>query len=105
MGDSNSKYTLSVSGSSGTAGDAIAYSIENVNGMKFSTKYQDNDTHCAANRKGGWCFNACHRAFLNGLYGSALDWKHIVWYTWRGQSSLSFSEIKFRKKHKLHERD
>ena len=41
VGDSNSKYTLSVSGYSGTAGDAIAASrssAENVNGMKFSTK-------------------------------------------------------------------
>ena len=46
VGDSNSKYTLSVSWYSGTAGDAIAASVisgGNVNGMKFSTKDQDND--------------------------------------------------------------
>ena len=46
VGDSVSKYTLSVSGYSGTAGDALAYH----NGHKFSTRDQDNDdwhTNCA----------------------------------------------------------
>ena len=110
--DSSSKYTLSVSGFNGTAGDAIGASgnpNENVNGMKFSANDQDNDKigsrHCAAHWKGGWWFNACHRTFLNGLYVSGSDWKNIIWYTWKGQSSLSFSEMKFRKKHESHERD
>ena len=104
VGDSNSKYTLNVSGYSGTAGDAIAASGDShhdVNGMKFSTKDQDNDNwsgHCAALVGGGWWFNSCLRTFLNGLYGSGSDWNHIIWYTWKRQSSLSFSEMKFRKK-------
>ena len=104
VGDSNSKYTLSVSGYSGTAGDAIAASgksYENVNGMKFSTKDQDNDKtsgHCAAYYEGGWWFNSCHRTFLNGLYLSGIGENRIHWYTWKGRSSLAFSEMKFRKK-------
>ena len=104
VGNSNSKYTLSVSGYSGTAGDDIAASGNsnaNVNGMKFSTEDQDNeknDGHCAAKWKGGWWFNNCHFAFLNGLYQSGNGWGYIIWYTWKGKSSLSFSEMKFRKK-------
>ena len=106
VGDSNSKYTLSVGGYSGTAGDAIVASGNsdgNVNGMKFSTKDQDNDKNgrnCAANYGGGggWWFNSCHRTFLNGLYLSGSGSSHIHWYTWKGRSSLAFSEMKFRKK-------
>ena len=105
MGDSNSKYRLAVSGYSGTAGDAIAASgiaNFNVNGMKFSTKDQDNDNwsggHCAGNLRGGWWFNDCHRTFLNGLYLSGSGQNRIHWYTWKGQSSLAFSEMKFRNK-------
>ena len=106
VGDSNSKYTLSVSGYSGTAGDAIAASggtRYNVNGMKFSTKDQDNDNwsynNCAGYLKGGgWWFNRCHRTFLNGLYLSGSGENRIHWYTWKGYSSLAFSEMKFRRK-------
>ena len=39
VGDSSSKYTLSVSGYSGTAGD----SLDDQNGQKFTTRDQDND--------------------------------------------------------------
>ena len=105
VGDSNSKYTLSVSGYSGTAGDSIAaagHSGGNANEMKFSTNDQDNDNnsgmHCAAYWKGGWWFNSCHRTFLNGLYKNGYGGNHIVWYAWKKWSSLSFSEMKFRQK-------
>ena len=105
LGNSSSKYTLSVSGYSGTAGDGMRRSGNlhlNVNKMKFSTKDQDNDKHsrkhCAAFYKSGWWFNACHSTFLNGLYQSGTGWNRIVWYTWKEWSSLAFSEMKFRKK-------
>ncbi|XP_056000898.1 ficolin-1-like [Ostrea edulis] len=72
VGDESSKYRLTVSDYSGTAGD----SLEDHNGMKFSTPDQDNDLdsrHCAVEFHGGWWFNACHPSNLNGEYdGSAL---------------------------------
>lgn len=41
-----------------------------LRGMSFSTFDQDNDLftalNCAAWFGGGWWFNACHLAFLNG---------------------------------------
>ena len=99
VADSTSKYRLSVSGYSGTAGDRMTRSGSGkANGMIFSTKDQDNDksgnTHCAAHWKGGWWFNACHHTFLNGLYQSGTSWGYIIWLTWKGISSLSFSEMK-----------
>ena len=106
VGDSSSKYSLSVSGYSGTAGDALGASGSSdgnvINGMKFSTNDQDNDksdsSNCASYYGGGWWFNACHRGFLNGLYASGTGPNRITWYTWKGWSSLAFSEMKFRKK-------
>ena len=110
VGNSNSKYTLSVSGYSGTAGDSIAASgaAYNANGIKFSTKDQDNDKwsgHCGTSSGGGWWFNVCSRNFLNGSYGRGTRWTRITWYTWKEYSSLAFSEMTYRKKHEPHERD
>lgn len=42
---------------------------DNVNGTSFSTVDRDNDQlsgHCSTSYKGGWWFNACSNAFLNG---------------------------------------
>lgn len=44
-------------------------SYYNLTGMQFSTFDADHDMstgNCAANYKGGWWFNFCHGAFLNG---------------------------------------
>ncbi|XP_061190468.1 fibrinogen beta chain-like [Saccostrea echinata] len=47
-----------------------------LSGMYFSTPDRDNDgwsdRSCAAysNKRGGWWFNACHHAYLNGLWSS-----------------------------------
>lgn len=53
-----------------------------INGMMFSTKDRDNDIHhrinCAYALFGGWWYNSCHDAYLNGPYGSSL-WKE-PWY-------------------------
>jgi len=101
VGDSVSKYTLSVSGYSGTAGDSL---VIGHNGHKFSTRDQDNDANtlesCAITYKGGWWYNACHYSNLNGLYHggtytSGAD--GVNWYAWRGHSySLKFTEMKLR---------
>lgn len=45
----------------------------NTTGMPFSTFDVDNDksiTNCAADHLGGWWFNMCHSAFLNGPWQS-----------------------------------
>ena len=106
IGDDITKYTLNVGGYNGTAGDAII-TDEKVpdcinNGMKFSTKDNDNDNHdsqhCATHFKGDWWFNACFQSHLNGPYyheGSVLTWSGIIWYDWKGDSySLKFTEMK-----------
>ena len=99
VGDSASKYILSVSGYSGTAGDSLA----NQNGRRFTTKDQDNDAwirNCAQRHKGAWWYRWCHGSNLNGLYhggphSSFAD--GVNWRTWRGYYySLKFSEMKLR---------
>ena len=109
IGDDLTKYILNVGRYNGTAGDALTtggkwpYHINN--GMKFSTKDNDNDNHgslnCAARTKGGWWFNACFQCHLNAPYyhgGSVPMWRGIIWYDWKGHSySLKFTEMKVRR--------
>ncbi|XP_078315155.1 ryncolin-4-like [Crassostrea virginica] len=72
-------YRLSVGGqASGTLGNRINTPDNpgsNINGMMFSSPDRDNDRHghasCAQDGKGGWWFNVCHDAYLNGPYGSS----------------------------------
>jgi len=67
-------------------GDSLSYSV----GMYFSTKDSDNDNitthHCAEMEKGGWWYNRCSRANLNGkyLYGATDENTGVVWSTWKG---------------------
>ncbi|XP_062599329.1 ficolin-1-like [Saccostrea cucullata] len=64
-------YRLYLAGpTEGTLGDSMR-SDHDLSGMSFSTPDRDNDRNninCAAlsDRRGGWWFNACHWAFLNG---------------------------------------
>ena len=86
VGDSASKYTLSVSRYSGTAGDALAWH----NGYRFSTRDQDNDgcsCNCAQHSGGAWWYSYCWASNLNGVYSS--------YFYWGGY--LSFSEMKLRR--------
>uniref|UniRef100_A0A8W8J6U6 Fibrinogen C-terminal domain-containing protein n=1 Tax=Magallana gigas TaxID=29159 RepID=A0A8W8J6U6_MAGGI len=67
----------------------IGNSLNNQNGMMFTTKDQDNDKigskNCANDYYGGWWYNACHATNLNGLYAkSALsDPKFNTWHAWK----------------------
>ncbi|KAM4621405.1 fibrinogen-like protein 1 [Polymixia lowei] len=92
-------YQMAFGTYSGTAGDALSGNYQadvsvwaSHQGMRFSTYDQDNDNYngnCAQEDKGGWWFNRCHSANLNGLYYprghySATTDDGVVWYTWRG---------------------
>ena len=100
VGDSVSKFTLTVSGYGGNAGDALTYH----NNRAFSTKDQDNDAlsrHCAQYSTGAWWYGNCHYSNLNGHYYStptAPSEKGIVWYHWKGWTySLKVTEMKVRR--------
>ena len=97
IGDSVSKFNLTVSGYSGTAGDSLAYH----NNQAFSTKDQDNDrssgTHCAQRDTGAWWYNSCTNSNLNGGYylgPNSPSTKGIFWYHWRRTYSLKLTEMK-----------
>ncbi|XP_061190431.1 fibroleukin-like [Saccostrea echinata] len=78
VSDESENYKLSLKGTTrGTLGDSIRNTHIpglNVSGMYFSTSDRDNDRlggdSCAVYNGGGWWFNACHQAFLNGPWAS-----------------------------------
>ena len=101
VGDDDSKYRLTVSGYSGTAGDCLT----THNNYQFSTKDQDNDDysgfHCAQFHTGAWWYNRCGLSSLNGVYYSGPNsprYKGVVWYRWKGWTySLKATEMKVRR--------
>ena len=98
VGDEASLYVLYFGSYNGTAGDSLRY--QDLKSMKFSTKDSDNDKHgsnCAASNKGGWWYNRCHYANLNGLYVyKGVGWENVIWYTFNGLKCLQKSEMKVR---------
>ena len=104
VGNTTTLYTIIITDYSGTAGNSFAPA---ANGMKFSTKDADNDASpntggsCALAYKGGWWYNNCHGANLNGLYlrGPHSSYANGVnWYLFRGNHySLKFTEMKVRR--------
>ncbi|XP_061176260.1 fibrinogen-like protein A [Saccostrea echinata] len=101
IGNEADKYRLTVSGYNGTAGDSLAWH----NGMKFSTKDQDNDnwssSNCASTWHGAWWYNECHKSNLNGAYAkSALSsWSYPVWEHWKRNEALKQTVIMIRYKY------
>ncbi|RVE60802.1 hypothetical protein OJAV_G00185030 [Oryzias javanicus] len=74
VGSEDEGYALHVSGYTGDAGDSLAAptaSDVTHNGMRFSTFDKDNDNweeNCAEAYGGGWWYNSCQAANLNGMY-------------------------------------
>ena len=104
IGDSASKYILSVSGyDRGTAGDSLINADRNHHGSRFTTRDQDNDAavgvNCAQLYNGAWWYLNCYSAHLNGPYYTVPQTSNrgIIWSTWRGYDySLKFTEMKLR---------
>ncbi|ELU06585.1 hypothetical protein CAPTEDRAFT_213036 [Capitella teleta] len=95
------KFTLTVGGFSGTAGDALYPH----NGQPFTTKDMNNESdlggNCADYYKGAWWYLNCHDSNLNGLYlngtFTGLQGRGVVWSKWKGTSySMPFTEMKIR---------
>ena len=101
VGNSTTEYTLTVGGYSGTAGDSLT---TGHNGMKFSTRDNDNDNsglNCAQYAQGAWWFYGCFNSHLNGPYHHNPVISSVngtIWNTWKGTYySLKFTEMKTRR--------
>ena len=91
--DSESNYyTIHLDGYSGDCGDAMIYtgtangcpgSDCDNNDQAFTTLDADHDHNsgnCAVSRNGGWWYNSCYYANLNGAY--TVDYYHYFgWWT------------------------
>ena len=102
VGNAVTEYKLTVTGYKGNAGDSLSYH----NGMKFSTRDNDNDKtsgNCAIVYKGAWWYNKCHYSNLNGLYlvgphtsyANGVNWYHFKRYYY----SLKTSQMMFKRKY------
>lgn len=88
-------YRLSLSGYSGTAGNAMHFSKHFNHDQKFfTTRDKDNDMYpsgnCGAYYGSGWWFDACMSANLNGkYYNKKYKGKRdgIFWSTWHNMTS------------------
>ena len=100
VGNPSTNYTLSVGGYSGTAGDSLTVGSEIHNGRQFTTHDRDNDRagdNCAVIYTGAWWYDSCHLSNLNGQYLSgARDNKGNRWQTFKGTTSLKWSEMKLK---------
>nr|XP_039262854.1 ryncolin-1-like isoform X3 [Styela clava] len=91
-------YRITITGYSGNAGDSMAHHNNN----QFSTKDQENDQdpgkNCAESYIGGWWYNYCHHANLNGLY-TGTSTEGLSWFKWKNTYTpfAKFVEIKIRK--------
>ncbi|XP_064596019.1 angiopoietin-related protein 6-like [Liolophura sinensis] len=98
-------YRLNVEGFRGRGGEAFLQPVweeESHNNMMFSTKDRDRDgslANCAAHFGGGWWYNDCYAANLNGVYPRPDDRKtpSLQWKPWKGAKKyLTGVEMKIR---------
>ncbi|XP_052071062.1 fibrinogen C domain-containing protein 1-like [Mytilus californianus] len=101
IGAESSKFKLTANGYYGTAGN----SLEHHNGISFSTRDNDNDNassgNCSTWFPGGWWYNRCMTANLNGVYfirTPAMEHRGVYWRTWKGINySLKISVMMLRR--------
>ncbi|XP_076073266.1 angiopoietin-related protein 6-like isoform X2 [Mytilus galloprovincialis] len=90
-------FRLSIGGYSGDTGDSMSQN----NNMVFATPDKLDTHRCAAGYQGGWWFNYCTYAFLNGKYyyggpyqPSGQFYDGIYWYSWGGYGySMKFAQM------------
>eukprot|EP00794_Sanderia_malayensis_P003776 gene3776-4299_t len=98
IGNETDGYRLNFAGYSGNASN----SLQESNGMKFTTKDRDNDlyaTNCAVLYKGGWWHRDCFMANLNNLYPTSTNpsWDYMSWRFLKQEwGNIIFSEMKLR---------
>ncbi|XP_062569182.1 fibroleukin-like [Saccostrea cucullata] len=97
-------YRLYIAGNAfGTLDDRIRYRSggDNINGMKFSTYDKDNDlssNHCTDTMGiGGWWFNKCNDAYLNGQYPPG-KWSQPWHGTFDDGSKISSTKMMIKRK-------
>lgn len=101
-------YKLHIYGYSGNAGDSLSadetYDNFTADGMLFSTFDQDHDTSREINCSsfwniGGWWFNRCSWANLNGPYKFPEQGKDCIginWHKWRNKQCLKLTKMMIR---------
>ncbi|KAL7648014.1 UNVERIFIED_CONTAM: hypothetical protein RMT77_001630 [Armadillidium vulgare] len=101
-------YRLHVNGYSGNAGDSLStdkeYDNFTADGMLFSTYDEDHDTSAEINCSsfwniGGWWFNRCSWANLNGPYNFQEEGEDCIgvnWHKWRNKQCLKSTKMMIR---------
>ncbi|XP_040170103.1 fibrinogen-like protein A [Anopheles arabiensis] len=97
IGSELEQYPLMLGSYIGTAGDSLNYH----NNMKFTTMDRDNDNkkdvNCARPDRGGWWFNECYTANLNGRYKNIKNTNSINWYDFKSDFvGLAYSRMLIR---------
>ena len=104
---SPSRYRLNVGTYSGNIGEGSQSGLTFSNGMKFSTKDNDNDQDpsgsCSVRHHGAWWYKRCHRANLNGRWGDK-RYPNLQGVAWCKSNTFAscwnyptFTEMKIRK--------
>ncbi|XP_063961196.1 angiopoietin-related protein 1-like isoform X1 [Lytechinus pictus] len=78
IGSTNTNYRIGFSSYTGTAGEGL----DVANGKDFSTYDNDHDDNwgnCASVYRGGWWYNDCYTANLNGVHGLQTGLTGIIW--------------------------
>ncbi|XP_038066588.1 microfibril-associated glycoprotein 4-like [Patiria miniata] len=96
------EYTLQLGDTAGTSHSDISDSFDSSIGRSFSTWDHDNDRFygsCAEDRHGGWWYDNCVLANLNGFYfqEQTKDNHAIMWYRWKEFNSLKQCSMKIQR--------
>ena len=105
VASASDKYRLTIGGGVGTYG---TNAMEYHNGQVFSTYDNDNDAssreNCPFVHQGGWWYNSCYRANLNGPHtlpstpGISTTYARLIWNDGSTFRDVTSAEMKIRVK-------